>query len=199
MAEKSSFATCLPLLLQGVPTSGAGVLTKPAPLGWLFPKKLCAYLVPEPWGESLSSSRPAETPEPAVSIVSRAGSSFALEQSPIHRHKTTLLLTKAHKFPLGSSRRMTASFCNPLPVAQQDPRKPLNGAGRRGAATCVTKCHKLSDAPLISPAKSCNCSVRFRSCSPRQSATSPIHSASLPLVAVRSRSSGRNHRKKMQD
>ena len=35
-------------------------------------------LVPEPWGESLSSSRPAETPEPAASIVSLAGSLFAL-------------------------------------------------------------------------------------------------------------------------
>jgi hypothetical protein len=74
MAEKSSFATCLPLLPQGVPTSGAGVLTKPAALCSLFPKKISAYLVHEPWGESLPSSRPAETPEPAVSIVSRAGS-----------------------------------------------------------------------------------------------------------------------------
>lgn len=31
-------------------------------------------LVPEPWEERLSSSRPAESPEPAVSIVSQAGS-----------------------------------------------------------------------------------------------------------------------------
>jgi len=34
-------------------------------------------LVPEPWGESLSSSRSAETSGSAVSIVSRAGSLLA--------------------------------------------------------------------------------------------------------------------------
>jgi hypothetical protein len=51
-------------------------LTKPSLLGWLFHPESLAYLAPEPWGEILSSSRPAETPEPVVSIVSRAGFKF---------------------------------------------------------------------------------------------------------------------------